>query len=248
MLEILAEINSNICPIDHRGGKPSAAEAERNGGKIMAEKEKKTETLEQTAYRKIKEDILTLRYEPGSMLTEKQLSEKLSISRTPIRAALTRLVYEKIVSEDATGHIYVAQTTVKEVEDITAVRLALEPLALDGPNLIPAFIKNIETIYKAQKKVDISEKSGLITYAKLDCDFHCAIAELSDNDVLKNDIRSLNAAMVRCNVLSDTLRFNVPDAIREHGEILTYLKEGKTDFAKLALVNHINFVNNRMFF
>ncbi len=208
---------------------------------------KKNETLEQTAYREIKNEIFTLEFAPGSMLTEKQLSEKLEISRTPIRAALTRLLYEKIVSEDATGHIYVAKTTVKEVQDITAVRLALEPLALDGPGLTDDIIKSISSIYKAQKEVDLDAPEGLITFSKLDCDFHCVLAEISDNEVLKTDIKSLNSAMVRCNVLSGTLQFNVPEAIKEHHEILSYLKAGRRDFAKLALTDHINYVNRRMF-
>lgn len=208
---------------------------------------KKNETLEQTAYREIKNEIFTLEFAPGSMLTEKQLSEKLEISRTPIRAALTRLLYEKIVSEDATGHIYVAKTTVKEVQDITAVRLALEPLALDGPGLTDDIIKSISSIYKAQKEVDLDAPEGLITFSKLDCDFHCALAEISDNEVLKTDIKSLNSAMVRCNVLSGNLQFNVPEAIKEHHEILSYLKAGRRDFAKLALTDHINYVNRRMF-
>lgn len=208
---------------------------------------KKNETLEQTAYREIKNEIFTLEFAPGSMLTEKQLSEKLEISRTPIRAALTRLLYEKIVSEDATGHIYVAKTTVKEVQDITAVRLALEPLALDGPGLTDDIIKSISSIYKAQKEVDLDAPEGLITFSKLDCDFHCVLAEISDNEVLKTDIKSLNSAMVRCNVLSGTLQFNVPEAIKEHHEILSYLKAGRRVFAKLALTDHINYVNRRMF-
>ena len=204
-------------------------------------------SLKRKIYLDLKQRLIQCVYPPGSELNELILTAEYGVSRTPIRAALTRLLYEKIVSEDATGHIYVAKTTVKEVQDITAVRLALEPLALDGPGLTDDIIKSISSIYKAQKEVDLDAPEGLITFSKLDCDFHCVLAEISDNEVLKTDIKSLNSAMVRCNVLSGTLQFNVPEAIKEHHEILSYLKAGRRVFAKLALTDHINYVNRRMF-
>ena len=44
------------------------------------------------AYELIKQKILMLEYAPGQPLRELELSEQLSMSRTPIRAAIERLV------------------------------------------------------------------------------------------------------------------------------------------------------------
>ena len=66
---------------------------------------KKNSTLKEQAYEQIRQAINTNALKPGTFLTEEQLSSMLSISRTPIRSALQQLVYEKLLSQDATGHM-----------------------------------------------------------------------------------------------------------------------------------------------
>lgn len=53
------------------------------------------------AYELIKQKILMLEYAPGQPLRELELSEQLSMSRTPIRAAIERLVADCFVDETA---------------------------------------------------------------------------------------------------------------------------------------------------
>jgi DNA-binding transcriptional MocR family regulator len=53
-------------------------------------------TLSEQAYAIIKDEIITNQIKPGDLLTEEQLSERLSISRTPIRSALKQLVMEHL--------------------------------------------------------------------------------------------------------------------------------------------------------
>ena len=48
-------------------------------------------TLNEEAYRRIEELIVTLELEPGSVVSEAMLSERIGIGTTPIREALQRL-------------------------------------------------------------------------------------------------------------------------------------------------------------
>lgn len=50
-----------------------------------------TDSLADAAYRRIEEDIVTLRLAPGAMTTEQQLCNALGMGRTPVREALLRL-------------------------------------------------------------------------------------------------------------------------------------------------------------
>lgn len=50
-----------------------------------------TDSLADVAYRRIEEDIVTLRLAPGTMTTEQQLCTALGMGRTPVREALLRL-------------------------------------------------------------------------------------------------------------------------------------------------------------
>ena len=55
-------------------------------------------SLTDQAYLQIEEMIVTLRLEPGQMLTESALMSELGIGRTPIREALQRLAFEGLVT------------------------------------------------------------------------------------------------------------------------------------------------------
>ena len=57
---------------------------------ILYEKKEK-ENSKDYAYRVLKDNIMTLNLKPGELLSEAELSEKLGISRTPIREVLMRL-------------------------------------------------------------------------------------------------------------------------------------------------------------
>ncbi|BBK33269.1 GntR family transcriptional regulator [Stella humosa] len=56
-----------------------------------------SQSLTETAYRRLEELIVTLQLAPGSGVSEAELSRKLGIGRTPIREALQRLARERLV-------------------------------------------------------------------------------------------------------------------------------------------------------
>ena len=54
-------------------------------------------SLEGKVYSQLEEEILSGALKPGEILREQALSEKLGVSRTPIRSALHRLAEEGLV-------------------------------------------------------------------------------------------------------------------------------------------------------
>ena len=56
------------------------------------------ESLKEFAYRLLRKQITDCTILPGTLLSEKELGEKLGVSRTPIREALNRLEQEQLVS------------------------------------------------------------------------------------------------------------------------------------------------------
>ncbi|MEF9990835.1 MAG: GntR family transcriptional regulator [Romboutsia sp.] len=63
---------------------------------ILYEKREK-ENSKDYAYRVLKDNIMVLNLKPGELLSEAELSEKLGISRTPIREVLMRLKNEHLI-------------------------------------------------------------------------------------------------------------------------------------------------------
>ena len=87
------------------------------------------ETLSQTAYRRIKQDILEGRIAPDSMLSERELALRLGISRTPLRSALSRLENENVIGRFANGALIVRSVTVEQLLEIVQLRQVLERAA-----------------------------------------------------------------------------------------------------------------------
>ncbi|MDP6042406.1 MAG: GntR family transcriptional regulator [Candidatus Latescibacteria bacterium] len=86
------------------------------------------ESLANKAYRLIEEMIVTLELSPGSNITEKDLSEKLSIGRTPIREALQRLAIERLVVAVPRHGILVTEINIPEHLALLETRRVLDRL------------------------------------------------------------------------------------------------------------------------
>ena len=82
------------------------------------------------AYELIKQKILMLEYAPGQPLRELELSEQLSMSRTPIRAAIERLVADCFVDETAGKRTVVSGVSVDSFVELYEVREAMEMLCV----------------------------------------------------------------------------------------------------------------------
>lgn len=65
----------------------------------------------------------------GQPLQEVQLAEKLGVSRTPVREALTRLASEGLLAVEGRSFV-VPALTLQDVDDIYELRFLLEPAAL----------------------------------------------------------------------------------------------------------------------
>ena len=90
--------------------------------------EGKVTSLADIVYERVEEDILTGAYQRGDVLTELKLSEKLNVSRTPVREALRRLEQDDLV-ESRGKTIVVVGVTHQDLLDMLEIRLRLEGLA-----------------------------------------------------------------------------------------------------------------------
>jgi len=84
-------------------------------------------SLADTAYDRIRADILQCTLGPGSEVTEAGLAERYDLGKAPIRAALQRLAQEGLVQAlPRRGHL-IAPITLKDIHDLFELRLLIEP-------------------------------------------------------------------------------------------------------------------------
>lgn len=81
------------------------------------------------AYHRVREMILDGRLAPGSQVSQPRLARDLGISITPLREAMKQLDAEGLVRLSSFRTVVVSTLGQDEIEDLLAIRAALDPLA-----------------------------------------------------------------------------------------------------------------------
>ena len=79
-------------------------------------------------YAELRRRVMSGHYAPGARLREEQIAEEMQVSRTPVRAALQKLIDDKLLVVATRGAI-VAGWTQWDVTEIFELRILLEPHA-----------------------------------------------------------------------------------------------------------------------
>jgi DNA-binding GntR family transcriptional regulator len=183
----------------------------------------------------LRESILDQTFLPGQRLDVKLLAEKLDVSLTPVKDAITRLVVE-LRPRSGT---YVSLLSAEDVEETLAIRRALECLAAETSpqNLTDSdlawFEESIVLLERSEKDRQLHEKRN--------SEFHLKLVELSKNKKLIETYRSLNAyiKVARIHNASNSWIDRVAAERSEHRKILQALKARNTRALQRALNNHI---------
>lgn len=208
----------------------------------------KDRTLSDKAYEIIKQAIIANELRPGDLLTEEKLAEQLQISRTPIKAALGRLIYEEFAYVNENKNVVVSDVSPQDVKDITFVRISLEPAAIllvEG-KITDKQIKYLENINKKQR---ISFENGKNEdFLALDYEFHTKLAEYTGNEYLRQMVEKANLIVRRFLSLSGPgIKSNIL-ATEEHEEIVKHLKSNEFCLAKDTMNKHLSNVRDRFLF
>jgi len=187
----------------------------------------------------LRESILDQTFLPGQRLDVKMLAEKLDVSLTPIKDAITRLVVEGLIELRPRSGTYVSLLSPEDVEETLAIRRALECLAAET---ITQNLKNSDLAWFEEIIVllERSEKDRNL-HEKRNGDFHLKLVELSRNKKLIETYRSLNAyiKMARIHNATDSWIDRVAAERVEHRKILQALRARSTPALQRALNNHI---------
>lgn len=195
--------------------------------------------LRDVVFNTLREAILTGDLLPGDRLMEKQLSERLGVSRTPIRDAIRKLEMEGLVKMVPRKGAEVAQMTEKDIRDVLEIRATLEALAvrLACERMDPGAIEELETLRDefalAANKKDITE------LIKKDTEFHEAIFASTKNDKLIYIISNLRGQIYRYRVKYIQEMEDYQKLVQEHGEIVESIKKRNKEKAEGIAIAHI---------
>jgi DNA-binding GntR family transcriptional regulator len=198
-------------------------------------------SLKKQAYEAIKNAIIHHAILPGEVLYERNLSESLGISRTPIREALPLLELGGWVKSIPRKGTFVSNIFKQDVEEVVQIRRALEILVIELliPSISPEDIKEIERLYGKQ-----CEQQDTKTFITTDRQFHTYLAQLSGNRQLVKLMQSIGDKIRWFGVSALHCPNRKEQCLQEHGLIIEKLKSKDLNQAKKAVLSHIE--NNRL--
>ena len=151
--------------------------------------------LKQTAYNIIKEKIINLEFKPGSRIREDILADEVSMSRTPVREAVSQLSAEGWIRVIPRKGLFCIDLSLDQIDGLLDIRLNLEKLAL------AKCIENIETADLMTIKKNIEKYRCALNEKKyekcdeLDSEFHISMAQASKNKKLLQFILEIEELM-----------------------------------------------------
>lgn len=195
--------------------------------------------LRDVVFNALREGILKGDLKPGERLMEKQLAEKMGVSRTPIREAIRKLELEGLVVMVPRKGAQVAEITPKDVKDVLEVRAALEDLAvrLACDKITDLEIKQLEkTVVEFDTAADENSLEALVD---LDIRFHDIIYNSTKNEKLQHIISNLREQMFRYRLAYLRNSGSHSTIKGEHKEMLAAIKERNADEACRIAKEHI---------
>ncbi|MCV3271843.1 GntR family transcriptional regulator [Roseobacter sinensis] len=187
----------------------------------------------------LREFIMLGKLAPGMPVRERDLASAFGISRTPLKEALRILESEGLIVYGPTRRPFVADPSLREINDWLRVQGALEALAgeLACGAATDAELDEIARINASIKEA--RDADGQLEAFRRDMTFHEAIVAASGNAALRETHASYNARLWRVRFLSSQRLAGREATRREHLEIVEALKARDVSAARRALTQHL---------
>ncbi|MDR7554721.1 MAG: GntR family transcriptional regulator [Armatimonadota bacterium] len=189
--------------------------------------------------RKLRDAILSGRFQPGERLVERELVERMGVSRTPIREALRMLELEGLVTTVPYRGPVVTRPTLDDARALYEVRAALEGLA------VALFTRraDVAAVERLRGHVAAAEEAwargdipGIVAANNA---FHDELAAGCGNALLQALLANLRARIVLLRVESLSYPGRPPHTIAEHKAIVRRIAQGDAAAAKRLNERHI---------
>lgn len=190
------------------------------------------------AYDVLKEDILQWRLVPGTVLGETEQSERLGISRTPLREAITRLAAEGLVDTQRGRAGVVTDVSPANLPELFELREALETQAarLAARRRDAATFEQLREGFLA---APASLAHGASGYYDLVARLDAAIDEAIANPFLLASLAGLRNHLARVRRLAQDNPARLAESVSEHLLIVQAILDGDEMLAAQATAVHL---------
>jgi len=206
----------------------------------------RTASLASAAQQEIERLILSGELPPGAKLTEAKLTERLGVSRGPIREAFRRLEGAGLVRLEKNRGVFVRDIPLDEAAEIYDIRAVMDELA---GRLLAASLtaEQAKTLRGVVERLEHAARSGdADAYHLLNLEFHERVIEFAGNRKMSSLYRKLvnELALARWRNLADDQA--LAHSASEHRQILKAISSGDPEVAGRVLFEHAQRSKQRM--
>jgi DNA-binding GntR family transcriptional regulator len=199
-------------------------------------------TLADQAYQRIRAEIFEFELVPGDRFSEAELAQRLGMSRTPVREALSRLQREGYLEVHFKSGWSVRPFDFEQFEHLYDLRMVLETTAIrrlcEGAELL-VHSERIEGLKKIWLSPKEARESNGAEVARLDEDFHMALVEAAGNPEIARVHRAVTERIRIIRRLDFTQTARIDVTYEEHAQILNVVLKRRGPQAELLLRSHI---------
>ncbi|MCH9611791.1 MAG: HTH-type transcriptional repressor RspR [Chlamydiia bacterium] len=190
------------------------------------------------AYKRLKEWIVIGQLAPGVKLKDKELAEKLGVSRTPIREALLKLENEGFVKTEPNKATQVTQFDLAEAKNLYSIVWTLEKFAARSalPYITPQVIEKLE---KANAKfLSHLKQHKRLESLQADIAFHSIWSNLARNPDLVKILADLKSKLMRIDLFYFQQVDDIEASYLEHEAIIQAFKKADPVALEEAIENN----------
>lgn len=197
-------------------------------------------SLRGRVFNKLREDILSGKYQEHEELKEVAIGEELGVSRTPVREAFRQLELEGLIQIVPNKGAYVTGITAKDVKDIYMIRSYLEGMCA---RLVTEKITD-EQLDELEENVYLASyhasKGHMEQMAELDNRFHHILYEACDSKMLQKLLQDFHEYVMRIRKKTLSTKERGIASNEEHKQIMEAIKERNAEKAEHLASLHMN--------
>jgi len=192
-------------------------------------------------YAQLKRDVAEFSLVPGDRFTENEISERLGVSRTPVRQALFRLQQEGLVEVLFRSGWRVLPFDFDQFEQLYDLRMVLETTAAhrlcETERRIDLSL--LETLFAIWLVPAAQRSAHTAEVAQRDEEFHCALVAAAGNAEMARVHRDVTERIRIIRRLDFTQQPRIDATYDEHAKILKAIRSHRGDQAAMLLRAHI---------
>ncbi len=196
-------------------------------------------TLPEAAAERLRTLIIEGRLAPGARLNERELSEQLGVSRTPLREAFRMLAADGLLVQLPNRGAQVVALSREDVGHAFEVMASLEGLAgeLAATRVTDADLAELEALPADMEQAHA--RRDLPAYYRTNRAIHERINAIAGNPILTHTFRTLNARLHALRFRSNLVRAKWDQAVAEHRLMIDALAARDGERLRVLLVQHL---------